>query len=297
MHKKKLMVNHLIEALPYIMQFRNKVFVFKYGGSIIENEENKKAFIEDVSLLQHLGMKVIIVHGGGKHISRRLEEKGIETIFHEGYRITNSQAIDEVEMILSGHINKELTLLFNNYGTKAIGVNGKDAGLIVAKKKIVSGNIDIGHVGDVESINAEFLELLLKNDYLPIISPIGFDKSGNTYNINADDVASEIAKSMKAEKLFLISDINGVYTILGEESTFISRLDYSQASKMISDGIINGGMIPKMKSCLESIENGVASVHIINGKITHSVLLEVFTDEGIGTMIERSEKHVDYEDL
>ncbi|MEA3423051.1 MAG: acetylglutamate kinase, partial [Bacillota bacterium] len=209
-----------------------------------------------------------------------------ETAFHNGYRITDDRAIDEVEMVLSGHVNKELTLLFNNQGVKAIGVNGKDAGLIKAKKKIVDAEVDIGHVGNVDEINTEFLNMLLKNEYLPIISPIGFDNEGNTYNINADDVASEIAMSMNAEKLFLISDVNGVYTDFNDKETFNSRLSIKEAKTMIASGVVNGGMIPKIQSCIQLIEHGVSSAHIINGEITHSILLEVFTDEGIGTMIE-----------
>ena len=286
MYKKKEMVNNLIEALPYIEKFRNKIFVIKYGGSIIGNIANKIAFVKDISLLTHLGMKIIIVHGGGKHINKHLLEKGIESNFHKGYRITDSNTINEVEMVLSGHINKDITLLLNNLGTKAVGINGKDAGLIKSKKKIIDSEVDIGHVGEIVNINTEFLNLLLEKNYIPVISPIGFDKEGNTYNINADDVASEIANSMKAEKLFLISDINGIYTDLNNESTFISRLNINESKKLILDGLVNGGMIPKINSCINSIENGVKSVHIINGKITHSILLEVFTDQGIGTMIE-----------
>ncbi|OPL09284.1 MAG: hypothetical protein AVO33_07410 [delta proteobacterium ML8_F1] len=286
MHKKTEMVNHLIESLPYIMKFRGKVFVFKYGGSIIESQENKEAFVADISLLIHLGMRVIIVHGGGKHISRRLEEQGIETVFHEGYRVTEKAAMDEVEMILSGHINNDLTLLFNNYGSKAVGLSGKDAGLIRARKKIIDSDQELGHVGDVEAINGDFLKMLLDNHILPIIAPIGFDEAGNTYNINADDVASTIAKEMGAEKLILLSDINGIYRDIHRPESFISRLNLAQARALIETSAISGGMIPKLKSVIASIESGVGSVHIINGKITHSVLLEVFTDEGIGTMIE-----------
>ncbi len=286
MHKKTEMVNHLIESLPYIMKFRGKVFVFKYGGSIIESQENKEAFVEDISLLIHLGMKVIIVHGGGKHISRRLEKQGIETVFHQGYRVTGKAAMAEVEMVLSGHINNDLTLLFNNYGSKAIGLSGKDAGLIRAKKKVIDPDQELGQVGDVVAINGEFLKLLLDNHILPIIAPIGFDEEGNTYNINADDVASTIAKEMGAEKLFLLSDIDGIYKDFEDPGSFISRLNLREARELIATEGISGGMIPKLKSVIASIESGVGSVHIINGKITHSVLLEVFTDEGIGTMIE-----------
>ncbi len=286
MYRKREMVNHLIEALPYIQKFRDKIFVFKYGGSIIENQENKLAFIEDVSLLLHLGMKVIIVHGGGKHISRRLKERGIDSHFHKGYRVTSESAVSEVEMVLSGHINKELTLLFNNFGIETVGLNGKDAGLIKAKKKVVDENYDIGHVGDVVEINVGFLDMLLKNGYLPVVSPIGFDENGVTYNINADDVASEIAMHMKAEKLFLISDVDGIYRDMDDPDSFISRITVKDAVSLLDEGILTGGMIPKINSCIDCINDGVKSVHIINGGITHSVLLEVFTNDGIGTMIE-----------
>lgn len=289
MYKNKEMVNYLIESLPYILKFRNKLFVFKYGGSIIESKENKMALVEDISLLLNLGVKVIIVHGGGKLISKRLEDKGIETVFKDGYRVTNKNAIKEVEMVLSGHLNNDITLLFNNSNVQAVGLNGKDAGLIYAEKKVVDGNEDIGYVGDVKSINTDFLNLLMDSGYLPIISPIGYDKKGHTYNINADDVACEVAKEMKAEKLFFISDVNGIYFDVKDENTFISRLSLNEAKKIINTKSINGGMIPKVKSCIEAVEKGVNSVHVINGNITHSILLEVFTNEGIGTMIEKGD--------
>jgi acetylglutamate kinase len=286
MKNKKEMINHLIEALPYIKKFQDQVFVFKYGGSIIEHFENKSAFVQDVALLMNLGMKVIIVHGGGKHISRHLEKQGIPTEFHKGYRVTSSEAIDQVEMVLSGHISKDLTLIFNNNGIRAVGLNGKDAGLIQADKKIIDEQMDIGHVGDVKSIDTDFLELILSKGYLPIIAPIGFDSQGNTYNINADDVACEIAKSMKAKKLFMISDVDGVYLDFEDKNSFISRMDVQKARELIETGGIVGGMIPKMLSAIGAIEAGVSSVHIINGMLKHSVLLEVFSNEGIGTMIE-----------
>lgn len=290
MYKRKVMVDHLIESLPYIMKFREKIFVFKYGGSIVNDEENKNAFIEDISFLLHLGMKVVIVHGGGKKINARLEEKGIEAKFHSGYRITDDETMQEVEMVLSGNINKELTLKFNNQQIKAVGLNGKDAGLLRSQKKFINNKVDIGNVGDIVEINTDYINLLLDNNYLPIISPIGFDDHGNTYNINADDVACKLAIELNAEKLFLLSDIRGIYKDIDEEESFISRLQVSEAKQLIEEKIIFGGMIPKLKACINSIEHGVKSTHIIDGRVAHATLLEVFTDEGIGTMIEEDQQ-------
>lgn len=286
MQENKQRVNNLLESLPYIEQFRGKTFVFKYGGSLIDNIELKKKFVEDISLLIHLNIKVIIIHGGGKNISKRLEEKGIEAKFHEGYRITNDEAIEEVEMVLSGNINKDLVLNFVNRNINAIGLNGKDAGLVKASKKIIDEHVDIGNVGEVENINKEFIELLIENRYLPIISPIGYDDNGKTYNINADDVASEVANAVQAEKLFFLSDVEGLYLDFEDKSSFINKIHVDEASDLIEKKIITGGMIPKLKSCINAVKNGVNAVHIIDGRVEHSVLLEVFTNSGIGTMIE-----------
>lgn len=286
----KTFIGNLVEALPYIMQFRDKIFVIKFGGSIMQSEKEKKAFIDDVILMLHLGIKIVLVHGGGKHISNRLERMGIETEFVEGYRVTCDDAIKEVEMVLSGSINKDLTLRFNNRGVKAVGMNGKDGGLIKAKKKYIikkEKETDIGNVGDIEKINPDYLKLLIDHQYLPIISPIGYDENGTTYNINADDVAAKICSELNAEKLVLMTDVNGLYKTFGDESTFISKLTVDDAKKYIEDGIIQGGMIPKIQSCISSIERGAGTTHIINGMIEHSLLLEIFSNEGIGTMVLR----------
>lgn len=284
----KTFIGNLVEALPYIMQFREKTFVIKFGGSIINSEKEKKAFIDDVALMLQMGMKIVLVHGGGKDISNRLDRMGIETEFVEGYRVTCDEAIKEVEMVLSGSINKDLTLRFNNRGIKAVGMNGKDGGLIKAKKKYIikkKQETDIGNVGDIEKIDPSYLKLLIDHQYLPIISPIGFDEQGNTYNINADDVAAKICSELNAEKLILMTDVNGLYKEFGDESTFISKLTVETAKKYIEDGTIQGGMIPKIQSCITSIENGTGTTHIINGMIEHGLLLEIFSDDGIGTMV------------
>lgn len=290
MKKNTKKVKNLLESLPYIEKFRNKIFVFKYGGSLLTDIDRRKSFIDDLILLKHLNMKVVIVHGGGKAISKRLDEKGIKSEFYKGYRITDDNVIVEAEMVLSGQINKKLTLDFVKKDVKAIGISGKDSGLIKAKKKIIDKSVDIGHVGEVEKINNEFLKILIDKDYIPIISPISFGKDGESYNINADDVASEIAISLKAEKLFFISDIRGLYKDFDDKNSFISSIDIKEAKGLIKEKIIKGGMLPKLKSCINSVENGTKAVHIIDGRIEHAILLEIFTDSGVGTMV-KGEKY------
>lgn len=288
MDKVKQRVQNLVEALPYIKEFQGKTFVIKYGGSIMENEEGKMALIEDIALLSHLGIHCIVIHGGGKEINMRLERLGIESEFKEGYRVTSGEAIDEVEMVLSGRINKELIHLLNNAGVKAVGLNGKDAGLIRAKQKFIQIEDelhDIGHVGEIDSINPEILEILLENGIVPVISPIGFDHKGMTYNINADDVAAGISSELLAEKLILITDVPGLMKDLNDPESLISRLNIKELDELMETGIISGGMIPKMKCVRNAICGGTNSVHILNGKLNHCVLLETFTDSGIGSMI------------
>lgn len=285
-------IEHLIETLPYIEGFRGKTFLVKYGGSIMHSEKEKASFVEDVALMMQLGIKVIIVHGGGQFISKRLADVDIESSFQEGYRVTDEKAIKEVEMLLSGGINTELTLRFNNRGVRAVGVNGKDAGLIKASKKLIVNDdkvIDIGHVGHIQSIDITYLNLLIDRGYLPIVSPIGFDQLGTTYNLNADDVAGQLSGALQAEKLILMTDVKGLYEVFGREETFIDQLDLAGAKKLIKEGAIQGGMIPKVKSCVTSLEGGTKSAHIINGMTPHSLLLEVFTNSGVGTMVEEGE--------
>ena len=275
--------NVLIEALPYIQRFNRKIIVIKYGGSAMVDEELKKKVIEDVTLLKLVGFKPIIVHGGGKEISKWVGKIGMEPKFINGLRVTDKDTMEVVEMVL-GKVNKSLVQIVEELGVRAIGLSGKDGGLLKVEKKYSNGE-DIGFVGDVKEVNADILYDLLEKDFLPIICPIGLDDEYNTYNINADDAACAIARAVKAEKLAFLTDIEGVYKNPEDPNTLISELTVSEAKKLISDGYIRGGMLPKLNNCIEAIENGVSRVHILDGRIPHCVLLEIFTNKGIGTAI------------
>lgn len=275
--------NVLIEALPYIQRFNRKIIVIKYGGSAMVDEELKKKVIEDVTLLKLVGFKPIIVHGGGKEISKWIGKVGMEPKFINGLRVTDKDTMEVAEMVL-GKVNKSLVQIVEELGVRAIGISGKDGGLLKVEKKYSNGE-DIGFVGDVKEVNADILYDLLEKDFLPIICPIGLDDEYNTYNINADDAACAIARAVKAEKLAFLTDIEGVYKNPEDPKTLISELTVSEAKKLISDGYIKGGMLPKLNNCIEAIENGVSRVHILDGRIPHCVLLEIFTNKGIGTAI------------
>ena len=275
--------NVLIEALPYIQRFNRKIIVIKYGGSAMVDEELKKKVIEDVTLLKLVGFKPIIVHGGGKEISKWVGKMGMEPKFINGLRVTDKDTMEVAEMVL-GKVNKSLVQLVEELGVRAIGLSGKDGDLLKVEKKYSNGE-DIGFVGDVKKVNADILYDLLEKDFLPIICPIGLDDEYNTYNINADDAACAIARAVKAEKLAFLTDIEGVYKDPKDPNTLISELTVSEAKKLISDGYIRGGMLPKLNNCIEAIENGVSRVHILDGRIPHCVLLEIFTNKGIGTAI------------
>ena len=275
--------NVLIEALPYIQRFSRKIIVIKYGGSAMVDEELKKKVIEDVTLLKLVGFKPIIVHGGGKEISKWVGKVGMEPKFINGLRVTDKDTMEVAEMVL-GKVNKSLVQIVEELGVRAIGISGKDGGLLKVEKKYSNGE-DIGFVGDVKEVNADILYDLLEKDFLPIICPIGLDDEYNTYNINADDAACAIARAVKAEKLAFLTDIEGVYKNPEDPNTLISELTVSEAKKLISDGYIRGGMLPKLNNCIEAIENGVSRVHILDGRIPHCVLLEIFTNKGIGTAI------------
>ena len=275
--------NVLIEALPYIQRFNRKIIVIKYGGSAMVDEELKKKVIEDVTLLKLVGFKPIIVHGGGTEISKWVGKVGMEPKFINGLRVTDKDTMEVAEMVL-GKVNKSLVQIVEELGVRAIGISGKDGGLLKVEKKYSNGE-DIGFVGDVKEVNADILYDLLEKDFLPIICPIGLDDEYNTYNINADDAACAIARAVKAEKLAFLTDIEGVYKNPEDPKTLISELTVSEAKKLISDGYIKGGMLPKLNNCIEAIENGVSRVHILDGRIPHCVLLEIFTNKGIGTAI------------
>ena len=277
----------LIEALPYIQRFNRKIIVVKYGGSAMVDEQLKKSVIQDVVLLKLVGFKPIIVHGGGKEISRWVGKVGKEPQFINGLRVTDEETMEIAEMVL-GKVNKELVSMVESLGVKAVGISGKDGGLLTVEKKYSNGQ-DIGYVGNVTGVNAKILFDLLDKDFLPIVCPIGMDEIFLTYNINADDAACAIAKEMKAEKLAFLTDIEGVYKDPKDPESLISKLFVKEAKELIDNGNVGGGMIPKLQNCIDAIEQGVSRVHILDGRIKHCLLLEIFTNKGIGTAILRKE--------
>lgn len=277
----------LIEALPYIQQFNRRIIVVKYGGSAMANPELQRNVIKDVTLLKLVGFKPIIVHGGGKEISNWVAKVGKEAQFVNGLRVTDAETMEIAEMVLS-KVNKRLVTMVEELGVKAIGISGKDGDLLHVDKKL-SGGQDIGFVGDVKKVNPKVLFDLLENDYLPIVAPIGIDDNYDTYNINADDAACAIAKAVGAEKLAFLTDIEGLYRDINDKDSFISRLTASEADDLIGEGCIGGGMLPKLNNCTDAVKNGVGRVHILDGRIAHCLLLEIFTNEGIGTAIIKDE--------
>jgi len=283
----------LIEALPYIQRFNRKVIVVKYGGSAMVDEELKRSVIEDVVLLKLVGFKPIIVHGGGKEISRWVSKVGMEPQFINGLRVTDDETMEVAEMVLN-KVNKELVSLVQSLGVVAVGISGKDGKLLTATKKLSKGQ-DIGYVGDVKEVNSKILTDLLEKDFLPIICPVGMDDDFNSYNINADDAACAIAKAMNAEKLAFLTDIEGVYKDYSDPQSLISELSVQEARQLIADGDVGGGMIPKLENCIDAIAKGVSRVHILDGRIPHCLLLEIFTNKGIGTAIldDNEEKYYD----
>jgi len=274
----------LIEALPYIQRFNGKRVVVKYGGSAMIDEEIKYNVIKDVALLKLIGLKPIVVHGGGKEISAWLNKIGKETEFINGLRVTDDETLGVAEMVLS-KVNKSLVSMLQQLGMKAVGLSGKDAGLLQVKKKL-SGGKDIGYVGEVVETDATILDTLISNDFIPVIAPIGLgidDYHG--YNINADDAACAIATALNAEKLVFLTDIEGVFVDPTDKSTLISEMDINEAQEFIDKGVVGGGMLPKLQNCIEAMKNGVSRVHMLDGRLQHCLLLEFFTEKGIGTAI------------
>ncbi len=278
----------LIEALPYIQRFNRKIIVIKYGGSAMMNDELKKNVIADAVLLKLVGFKPIIVHGGGKEISRWVEKSGMEPQFVNGLRVTDMQTMEIAEMVLN-RVNKGLVQMVEQLGVKAVGISGKDGGLLTVEKKYSEGR-DIGYVGEITHVDPKILFDLLEKDFLPVVCPVGMDKDFNTYNINADDAACEISKAVKAEKLAFLTDVEGVYRDPADPDTLISELSLEEAKELIDKGYIGGGMLPKLNNCIDAIENGVSRVHILDGRIPHCLLLEIFTNKGIGTAILANEE-------
>ena len=278
----------LIEALPYIQKFNRKIIVVKYGGSAMIDEQLKRQVIQDVTLLKLVGFKPVIVHGGGKEISKWVKLSGKEPEFVNGLRKTDAETMEIAEMVLN-RVNKSLVAMVEELGVSAVGVSGKDGKMLHVDKKYADGK-DIGFVGDIKEVNAKILFDLLEKDFLPIVAPIGFDDDYNTYNINADDAACAIAKAVGAEKLAFLTDIEGLYKDINDKSSFISRITASQADELINSGCIGGGMLPKLNNCTNAIKEGVNKVHILDGRIPHCLLLEIFTNEGIGTAIVKDEE-------
>lgn len=283
----------LIEALPYIQKFNNKKVVVKYGGSAMLDEKLQEDVIKDVALLKLIGMKPIIVHGGGKEISKWINLVGKETNFVEGLRVTDSETMEIAEMVLS-KVNKHLVQMVEKLGVKAVGISGKDGATIKVEKKLVNGQ-DIGFVGNIKEVNTNLIDTLLDNDFIPIIAPIGLDDEFQSYNINADDAACAVATAIGAEKLAFLTDIDGVCTDPDDKSTLISVLTLKKAQELMEDGFIGGGMLPKIKNCIDAVENGVSRVHILDGRREHCLLLEFFTNRGIGTAIINNEGWFEHE--
>jgi len=281
----------LVEALPYIRRFYDKTIVIKYGGSTMEEESLKRNFALDVVLLKYIGINPVIVHGGGPQIGEMLTKIGKKSQFIEGMRVTDEETMGVVEMVLVGKVNKELVTLINQQGGKAVGLSGKDGKLIIAKKLRLTKSrgkdelpeiIDIGMVGEVKTINPGVIEALEKENFIPVIAPVGVGEEGETYNINADLVAGKVASALKAEKLILLTDVEGV---MDEKHRLIPTLDAKQAKSLMAQKVISSGMIPKVNCCLGALEEGVTKTHIIDGRVEHAILLEIFTDVGIGTQI------------
>lgn len=281
----------LVEALPYIQRFNRKIIVVKYGGSAMIDEELKRHVIQDVTLLKLVGFKPIIVHGGGKEISKWVEKAGMKPEFINGLRKTDAETMEIAEMVLN-KVGKSLVSLVEELGVLAISVSGKDGGMLKVKKKLSNGQ-DIGYVGEITEVNPRILFDLIEKDFLPIVCPIGLDENFETYNINADDAACAIAKAVNAEKLAFLTDIEGVYADPDDKSSLISELTVDEARELLTTGNIGGGMLPKLNNCIDAVENGVSRVHILDGRIAHCLLLEIFTKKGVGTAILAQEESKD----
>ncbi|RLA46463.1 MAG: acetylglutamate kinase [Gammaproteobacteria bacterium] len=283
--------NILAEALPYIQKFTGRTLVVKFGGNAMTDEQLKSSFARDIVLMKLVGINPVVVHGGGPQIGRLLDELGMTSQFIDGMRVTDSKTMDVVEMVLGAKVNKEIVSLINHAGGKAVGLTGKDGQLITAKKLVVSQKtpelevpeiIDIGHVGEVEQINTQVIDMLTASNFIPVIAPIGADDQGRSYNINADLVAGKIAEVLNAEKLILLTNVAGLQDTSGQILTGLGTRD---VDALIADGTIKGGMLPKIRCALEAVQNGVTSAHIIDGRVDHAILLEIFTDQGVGTLI------------
>ena len=292
LQKAKILVN----ALPYIKKYYGQTIVIKYGGSAMVDKTARKQFIKDVVLMKYIGINPVIVHGGGPEINEMLQKIGKESKFIAGNRVTDGETVEIVEMVLSGKVNKGIVADINKYGGKAVGISGKDDNMILVRQKYIeeksenseeTKKIDIGFVGEIENINTKIIKVLEKSDYIPVISSIGTDKNGQTYNINADYVAGEIAGKLNTDRMIFLTDVDGILLDYHDKQTLIDEIDVYHVNKLIEKGVISGGMLPKVNTCLKAIEKGVENVIILNGKLEHSLLLELFTEEGAGTLIKK----------
>lgn len=285
-------VQTLVEALPYLSKFKNKTIVVKYGGNAMLNDELKNKVLQDIVFLQCAGMRPVVVHGGGPEITRMLMQAGKKSEFVSGLRVTDAESVGIAEMALVGKINTDLVARLNTLGGKAVGLNGKDATLIQAKKHLADiyengevNLVDIGYVGNVEKVNTELIEVLLNAGFIPVIAPTGVGAQGETYNINADSVAGEVAGALKAEKLLVLTDVRGIYSDYRDENSFISTLTFEKAQELIIRGKIDGGMIPKVRACITALSGGAKKTHIIDGRAEHTILMEILSDKGVGTEV------------
>ena len=285
-------VQTLVEALPYLSKFKNKTIVVKYGGNAMLNDDLKNKVLQDIVFLQCAGMRPVVVHGGGPEITRMLMQAGKKSEFVSGLRVTDAESVGIAEMALVGKINTDLVARLNTLGGKAVGLNGKDATLIQAKKHLADvyengevNLVDIGYVGNVEKVNTELIDVLLNAGFIPVIAPTGVGAQGETYNINADSVAGEVAGALKAEKLLVLTDVRGIYSDYRDENSFISTLTFEKAQELIIRGKIDGGMIPKVRACITALSGGAKKTHIIDGRAEHTILLEILSDKGVGTEV------------
>lgn len=283
----------LVEALPYIKKFSGKTVVIKYGGNAMLDDSLKRAVLTDITLMKFVGINPVVVHGGGPEISAMLKKVGKRSEFVQGLRVTDAETMEITEMVLAGKLNKEIVTMLSGLGAKAVGISGKDGGLLTAAKKQMAvtddqgheEEIDLGFVGEVTGVNPEIIETLVTKSYIPVIAPVGAGEDGESYNINADYAAGAIAGALRADKLVLLTDVEGIYADYEDKDSLISTVRTSEVDGLISSGVISGGMIPKVECCVHAISSGVRQVHIIDGRVPHSILLEIFTDEGIGTMV------------
>ena len=275
----------LIEALPYIQKFRGKVMVVKYGGSAMVDETLKMHVMQDIALLRLIGFRPIVVHGGGKEISRWISKVGMQPQFINGLRVTDEDTMEVAEMVLN-KINKSLVQILNGLGVRSVGISGKDGMLLQCVRKYANGQ-DIGFVGDIKTVNTGLVEDILEDDYIPVICPVGFDDHGQSYNINADDAACAVAGAIHAEKLAFLTDVEGLYRDFNDKSSLVRRISLDEAQELIDSGNLGGGMLPKLQNCIDAMKAGVNRVHILDGRVAHCLLLEIFTDLGIGTMIHK----------